>query len=211
MKTVQERQADRFRFLKRLYEVTNADIFSMGQLDEIGRELGLTSDDALAIAQYFTAKNLIEWRATQGLLSLTQWGVDEVETALAHPQEPTAYFPPVASLNIIVAESINNSPVQQGNTNSTQVQSISSQDRDAIRALLESLKVTVAGLQLAQDLRSDAEAHLATVEAQLRASNPKRSIIRESLSTLADILKTAGAAATVVEGVKLLLSSIGGG
>lgn len=87
MTNLEKRRADRFRFLKRLYEVTDANKFAMGNVEEIARELGVDSDEADKIVQYLEGKGWLEWRS-MGLVSITEWGIDEVERALSGMEAP---------------------------------------------------------------------------------------------------------------------------
>lgn len=84
MTNLEKRRADRFRFLKRLYDVTDANKFAMGSVSEIAAELGIGSDEVDNIVQYLEGKRWIEWRS-MGLVSITEWGIDEIETAESGP------------------------------------------------------------------------------------------------------------------------------
>jgi hypothetical protein len=184
-----KKKADRFRFLNRLYEVTDGDIHNIVDLSDVGADIGLSSDQSVAVMNYLQGEHLAKHQTIGGGVSITHYGVKEVEQALSHPDAPTQYFPPV--VNIINVRNMVGSQIQQGTHDSTQHQntSISQNDAAALQALVRSFREALDGLPFDTDTRSEAEAELLTVEAQLKSSKPKPAIVRESLKTLRNLLE----------------------
>lgn len=108
MDEIEKKKADRFRFLKRLYEVSEGNQFAFFDEKEIGRDIGLDLERVDIITQYLAGERLIEFRGG-GTISITHWGVVQIEEALSKPEQATQYFPAV--MNIISVHSMVNSPV----------------------------------------------------------------------------------------------------
>lgn len=187
MDALTKKQADRFRFLNRMYERTGGDNYALESMFEVGEELRLTRDETARAVEYLVGEGLATHRAIGGAIAMTHAGVVEVERALSKPETPTQYFPAV--VNILHVQSMVGSQIQQGTHSSTQHQTVSQNDIEAIRGLLSRLKGSLGGMQLENEARVDAEAEIQTVEAQLRSSKPKISILRESLRTLRNLVE----------------------
>lgn len=80
------KREQRTRFLVRLYEVTDGNRFAAGNVEELGKELGLTPEETDTVIQYLEGRGWIEWRA-MGLISITHYGVEEAERLLAEKPE----------------------------------------------------------------------------------------------------------------------------
>lgn len=202
MNTLEQKKANRFRYLNRLYEITNGDSHKFVPADELGAELGLDREQSLAIAQYLKGEGLIEYRTFGPTISITHYGVVEVERAVSEPDTPTHYFPPV---NIINVGSMVNSQISQASTGSSQAQQIDQSDTEAILAFVNGFRDQMHQLQLTLDARIEADADIATVEAQLASSRPKARILRESLSSLRTILEGAAGSAVASDLLPKLL------
>jgi hypothetical protein len=89
------------------------------------------------------------------------------------------------------------SQIQQGTVHSQQHgQFLSEADREPLRELLDTLRAVLPKAGLAEEDHRQAEAELATVEAQLGSPRPKRSFIRASLETVRDLLEPIASLAT---------------
>lgn len=126
-------------------------------------------------------------RAVGGAIAMTHRGVVEVERALSAPETPTTYFPPV--VNILHVQNMVGSQIQQGTHNSAQTQSVALSDLDSIKNLIENLKSGLPNIPLTAEQKNEADAEVQTVEAQLKSSKPKISILQESLKTLRNLIK----------------------
>ena len=85
MSDSEQRQANRTRFLRRLYEVTGGNIYQPASVEEIAQYIGLASDEADAIVSYLEQKYSLKW-STMGLVVITQYGIDEAEQAIKSDQ-----------------------------------------------------------------------------------------------------------------------------
>ena len=99
-------------------------------------------------------------------------GIDAIEGARRHPDQPSADFPSV-SYNIVYNTmnigQMNDSPVQQGGIGGVQTQrtSCGAQDHAELRKLVSEIAEHLAELQLDSAQEWKARAQIATLEAQL--------------------------------------------
>ena len=187
MDALTKKKTDRFRYLNLLYERTGAQRLKFLDMWDLGGELGIGRDDTHVLVDYLVGENLAEHRGIGGIIGITHCGIVEVERALTEPETSTKYFPPV--INVLNIRSVVGSQIQQGTHGSTQTQTVTTNDTEAIRALVSSFREKLSELPLDQADKSDAEAELQTLEAQLQSSKPKTAIVRESLKTLRNLLE----------------------
>jgi hypothetical protein len=124
-------------------------------------------------------------------ISITHWGVKEIEEALVNPDEPTAHFPPVVwAENYLHIETFSGGQVQQRTVNSIQVSSpVNTAELQVLVVQVRRLKDELA---LDNEAAAELESDLATVEAQAASSRPKHAILQESLKSIRAILESAG-------------------
>jgi hypothetical protein len=197
MSTLTKRKTDRFRFLNRMYEISDGSEMKDISMWELGKELGLSREETENVADYLKGEELIKFTAMGGWISITHYGIIEVEEAINNPDESTQYFPPV--VNIMHINSMVGSQIQQGSHGSTQNQEINQNDLDAIQTLVGTLKEKIPDIPFDEDQRAEAEAELQTVEAQIKSSKPKVSILRESLTTLRNLIEGVASSALTNE------------
>jgi len=188
MDEITELKKKRFMFLKTVYTESGGDELTSFNMFDIGKHLGFETSETKNIAHYLNGEGLIKFFAMGGEIVITHFGIVEVEKVLSKPDEPTNYFPP---LNIINIHHMENSQIQQGSANSSQVVNISSENKNNIKDFLELLKQGKAELNLSADDNRELNAEITTIESQLDSSKPKKNIIKESLSTLKNILESA--------------------
>jgi hypothetical protein len=194
MNSVDEKRANRFRFLHALYEKTDGSREKYLPAEEVGKELGFDRDQSLSIVEYLVGEHLVTYVTMGPTVSLTHLGVREVERALSNPDQPTHFFPPV--VNIMHVHTMVNSQVQQGSHGSTQNVSITQSQVADLRSFVNELKQRLPELHLSAHARSVAEADIGTIEAQLASPTPKRGILKESLASVRTIME--GAAGSLV-------------
>lgn len=187
MDVLTKKKTDRFRYLNRLYEVTNGNGKELVSMWEIGKAIALARDETENVVNYLVGEHLMEHRTIGGGISITHQGIVEVERALSAPDAPTHYFPPV--INIVNVQSMVGSQIQQGTHGSSQSQTVSQNDIDAIRALVTQFKEQLSELPLNAGDKTEAQAELQTIEAQLGSTKPKLSILKESLKTLRSLIE----------------------
>jgi len=99
MNKIEEKRAQRFEFLKVIYDKTEGSQTNFLDMWDIGDELGWDRQTTEITAQYLVGEGLIEFHALGGILGITHFGVKEIEHAVQNPNEATAYFP--ATINIM--------------------------------------------------------------------------------------------------------------
>jgi hypothetical protein len=117
MATPETVYAKAFRMLEVIYEQTRGrkePIF----VEDIRNELGLSEEDANEAWRYLRDKNLIETFNIPYTARINAYGLDAIEKARLHPDEPAKNFPAVTynyiTQNILTVGTAINSPIQQG-------------------------------------------------------------------------------------------------
>ncbi len=121
-----------------------------------------------------------------GVVSITHYGVLQVEAALAKPEEPTQYFPP--AVNIIHVQQMSNSVIQQATYDSIQTVSFTSETSNDKKEFLQQLKNLLPRLNLSEQDRRQAESEVATIDAQFVAPRLNVNIIKAAGNVLHGIL-----------------------
>lgn len=201
MKSLEDKKADRFRFLNYVYEVTDGDEAPSVNMWEIGNKLGFTKDETQKIVDYLVGEGLIDYSAMGGAIELKHYGIVQVEEALSNPEKPTQYFPPI---NIIQVGQMFQSQVQQGSEGGVQVLTLNESVTAEIHSLMAELKKAVHSMNLSPENQKDTAGEIATIEGQMQTTKPKRSIIKESLISLRGILEQAGASVLATKIVSIL-------
>jgi hypothetical protein len=169
--------------------------------DQVVRDLQLDEDEASRICDYLSDAGLIELTGGGPVLKITISGIDYVEDALLKPEAPTEHFPP---LSILIARDIRNSQIQHGTVSSSQSVSLGVPDFEQVRTLVAAVREHVAKIA-EPSKRAEAEAELATLDAQLQSPEPKQRILRESLSSLRSIVEQTVSAAAAAPIAQVLL------
>ncbi|OAA84678.1 hypothetical protein [Clostridium ljungdahlii] len=179
-------KSKRFKFMEILYEATDGNQHAFVNMSEIGKELGFNRKETDLITQYLEGEGLIKFVALGGEISITHYGVTQVEEALSEPDKPTEYFPPI---NIINVQNMIGSQVQQGTTNSTQRETFSTSDIDKLTDFIQELDTKVSQLNLKPEDKDELDAEISTIKVQSSSSRPKPLIIKESLKTIRNLLE----------------------
>jgi hypothetical protein len=189
-------QAQRFAFLKAVYDETEGSTNRFVRPNDVGDKLGFNVQLTDKIATYLVNEHLLEW-AAMGVIELTHWGVKEVEEVLSAPTEPTEHFPSlVVAQNYINIGSMEDSQIQQGTAGSLQTEA--SLNADHLRDLVEQIWAEAQALDLNDDDRRELQASVGTADAQLDSSRPNPNILRESLSSAQRILEGAAGSGVAV-------------
>lgn len=218
MERIGKRKELRTRFMNELFEVSHGMDGEIASTVVVAQRLGveITGDeendrDIIATVRYLDGEGLLQADPNGGgyLIKLTHFGVREVEEARDRPDEPTSYFAPI---NVVYAQTISNSNLQQGSPGATQSLTILGQDhRERLRSTLQSIKGSIDEFNLEQADRAELEAEVRTLEAQADSPKPKREVVHPSLVSARNILEGAAsgvAAQGVIEAIGLLLSSM---
>jgi hypothetical protein len=95
--TLEQRRKQRFQFLRCLYEMSRGSERVLFYVEEVGDAVGLGQLEAEAAAHHLAEKGLIRVVMAH-IISISQAGADEMETALEQPEQPTTHFPPAQSI-----------------------------------------------------------------------------------------------------------------
>jgi hypothetical protein len=213
MASIEEKRRKRLQFMHRLHEATGGAELAHVNMFELGDELGWPREETQLVVEYLRGEELIAYAGGGGTIGITHNGVVEVEESLSNPRQQTEHFPP--AINIINIDQMHGSQIQQGTVGSQQHgQFLSEADREPLQELVTTLRAVLPDAGLAEEDRLQAEAELATVEAQLSAPKPKRSFIRASLESVRDLLvplaSLAGRSAELTQAVEQLHKQLPG-
>lgn len=204
---IEQERKDRFRFLHRLWDVTEGDEYKCPNMFAIGNALGFDRQKTERVYQYLNGEGLAESKALGGVIGITHDGIREVENALSQPEEPTHYFPAV---NVISIGSMSKSTIQQASPGAVQQVKLEEAEVQETRALVQEIKSQLDQFELSPEDRQQVEAEVSTIEAQLGSPKPRRTAIAECLASLRTILERAAAgvlAAPIVAKIAALLAS----
>jgi hypothetical protein len=185
-----EKKAKRFKYLNRLYEKTNGDTFvHVHMFEDIGNELGFSTDDTESVVQYLVDERLMEYAAMGGSVAITHYGVTQVEAALSEPEKPTKYFDSI--INIVHVGQMTHSHIQQVGSGSNVLNTgLSADELAPFKQFVDELKAHLPKITAeARWEEAELRAQLATLEAQISARRPNKFILRETLSSFRTIFE----------------------
>lgn len=158
MATVAERQAERIAFLLAVYEQVDGSERGKANRNEIGARIGLGQDRTIDAFQWCNGLGYLARTDLGGGLGLSHLGIAEAERLIEQGE-----FVPTAMLVLSDAE------------------------YRTIEEFLEIWHRSEGAKALPPDERADADAQLATIEAQSKSPRPRRRIIRSALHELAEL------------------------
>jgi len=202
MSDVMEIQKKRFDFLNTLYDESGADRFRLFPREYIGQKIGLDPREAENIIDYLGNEELVD--TTRDTVSISQYGIKEVEAARNRPEKQTDHFP----ANIINIGTMIDSQILQASPGAMQVSVITAQDRSTIEEAISLLKEHMDELKLPPEQERDVRADMETIEAQMKSSKPKWTVIKESATSSKEILQTVAAVSTAAQSALQLLSML---
>jgi len=175
---------DRFKFLNRIYEVSDGRTGFMINGETVGKEFGFDRDYSKDIYYYLNDEGLTEPMGAGIHLSLTHYGIKQIEEALSEPDEPTEYFPPI---NIINIGKMQGGVVQQGTSNSNIIIT-SNETISNINQYLDKLNEFADNHLKDDSLQQEIRADVKTIKQQLKSPKPKKTIIKASIQSVKEIL-----------------------
>jgi len=186
MNTIEDMKEKRFQFLYTLYNLAGGDEFKWFNMFQIGKELGF--DRALTdnIVRYLKRERLIEL-GPRNIIGISHDGIRKIEEALPNPDIPT----PPPPTNIVAIGQMINSQIQQASPEATQVGTVNEDRYEELKEVIQSLKESIDKLDLESQDKSDIQAEIQTIEAQMSSSKPKVTIITECLGSIRRILEGA--------------------
>jgi hypothetical protein len=204
---IKERQKERFRFLHKLYRLTDGRAYKPEiKASKVGREIGFDKRKISDILTYLRSEELIHY-SHGNRISMSHQGIKEIEQALSKPDEPTPHFPPYnITYNITVHGDMVSSQVAQGSPGASQVINIGTEKYPELKQIIETIKEAIDKLPLERTHKSELQSELMTVEVQLSSPNPKAAIINESVGSIRRILESVAASAIAQTLLALLIS-----
>jgi hypothetical protein len=172
-------QSKAMRLLKAFYDATRTRTEPIS-IEEMNS--GLSVEDAKAAWRYLKDRKLIDTFSIEYNGRINATGIDAIEDAQRHPDQPSADFPSV-SYNIVYntmhVGTMSNSPVQLGGAQSTQSQNVaySAYDIFDLVRLVAELTAHLEELHLDARQNQRAEAQIATLRAEL-AAEPDPAIVQ---------------------------------
>ena len=204
MKTLAEKQNARLSFLKALYDKAEGSEDHEFDMNELGEELGLSADETSAVVDYLDGEGLLAAEGSLGGgIRLSHAGIVEVEQAIQQPQRATQHFPSAIINNVITIERMVGSQIVQGSPAANQSGTFSDQDWTTLQTWVSSVRSKLPDLKLTDDDMADAEANLATLEAQAKAKKPNKTILGTAGAALGGLLEAAGKSAGTVAGTAI--------
>jgi hypothetical protein len=181
---ISKKKQDRFKFLNRIYEVSDGRTGYMINGETIGKEFGFDRGYSTAIYYYLNDEGLTEPMGSGIYLSLTHYGIKQIEEALSEPNEPTEYFPP---MNIINIGKMQGGVVQQGTGNSN-INITSNETINNLNQYLDKLNKFADKYLKNDSLQQEIRADVNTIKQQLKSPKPKKTIIKASIQSVKEIL-----------------------
>lgn len=207
MSTLEDRKVLRFKLLKALVESANEREDVIIDMWQVGEAAGLSQDDTITTAQYLVGEGWLEFLAIGGGVGLTHAGLIAYYDAMKSPETPTRELPAA----ITVIGNVVNSQIQQGTTGSTQLNFAETKDVVTLaREITETLRQCISSLSVSKEEVRNLEAHLSSLEAQLRAPTPNRPILTAGLKAVREILQSAVPLAGAASAAASALSKLHG-
>jgi hypothetical protein len=158
-------------------------------------DIGLSEEESKAAWRYLKDRGLIDNFSIPYSARINGAGIDAVENAQRHPDQPTPNFPSVTYnvvYNTMHVGTMSNSPVQQAGVHSTQNQIVSygAQELADLTRLASELTVHLDELQIDARQKQKAQAQIATIKAQL-TDEPDPVVVRQAGRTLRNITEGA--------------------
>lgn len=179
------------QFIRALYSKTGPDRLRHVMFQEIGKELGWSKDQLRSAADYAVQTGLAEWAAMGGWISITRYGIDHAEDAIASDGDSIAAPRDIdGSLRlespIAITGTVTNSIIQIAGNDARQSVVASP---DAIAALKEFgtlFRPVLDGINEHTTEVATLKAHVASLEAQIASPAPRRSILLEIAKGIAE-------------------------
>lgn len=200
MKTIEQKRADRFAFMKKLYQETegNRTHYIEFSSEDFGKDFDWSEPYFQSIYQYLNSEGLIT------NTGITHKGIKEVEEALLNPGKSTDHFPAInLTINHISGNSQSN--IQVGNHNSASIE-LSQSDQEYFEKLERYLGNVLQMLETLGKENAELTADYQTLKAQLESPKPKKTILQEVAKSVKTIVEGAigGIISNVLSGPQLL-------
>jgi hypothetical protein len=188
-------QSNALRLLRAIYEETRDRTHPVDDVTQLA--IGLTEEESRAAWRYLRDKALIQTFNLDYAARINGNGVDAIENAQKHPNQPTSGFPLVTYNNVYNTVSVGSmvgSSVQQAGAHANQKQTTaySSQDkRPDLERLVVEFTAHLNELNIDAHQKRKAGAQIATLKAQLTDDEPDPVIVEQAGRTLRNVTEGA--------------------
>ncbi len=185
--SLQEKKAARFKLLETIYKEAGGSESAMLNIHEVGQSLGFAPELTRLSYEYLRGENLIEFKALGGLVSLTHYGIREYEQAIEAPEIETKYFPAANIVNnILHIGKIENSQVQVGTANSTQVINKNKEFDELVKWIMEIEKALIT--EKMEETVDKIKEEIESIKTLLSAEKPNKKYINMAMATIKDLM-----------------------
>lgn len=199
MNSIQNKKQDRFKFLKAIYDAVDGEQNSIIDGALIGQNLGFDRSYTKNVFYYLQEEALIEGMGAGLHLSITHYGIKEVEQALSEPEKPTEHFLPFNQYNTINISNMNGGAIQQATINSN-ISIVSNDTIINVENYIEKIRKFVNEDIEDKELKDELLADIETISQQSKSPKPKSAILKLTLNSIKDILvgSLGGAIGTLI-------------
>ena len=184
---INKKKKDRFKFLKAIYDAVDGEQDSIIDGSTIGKKLVFERNYTKNIFYYLQEEGLIEGMGAGFHLSITHYGIREVEQSLSEPEKPTEHFLPLNQYNTININNMNGGSFQQATVNSN-INIVSNDAIVDIESYIEKIRRFVNDDIEDEELRAELLADVETISQQSKSPKPKKAILKATLDSIKDIL-----------------------
>lgn len=196
---LKQKQKLRLLVLHKLYELSGSDVHKFVNGNDLFQACGGQDEAGFKSAvDYLEGEHLVEVKRVMmglpGLLRIKHAGIVEVESAFAKPDEATSHFMPV---NVLYVNQMIGSAIQQGTSSSAQTLTtkVDIGEKESLTKFVELATNILESNRSDSDLWQELKSEVETLRAQANSPNPKRSIIKEGLSSLGRLCEGAASGA----------------
>ena len=200
---VLKRQQNRYKMLRAIYDQVGANEDEPFACFEVGRNIGLTTQESRQIESYLESEGLIKEFASQGLFVITHQGIVEVKNSVTYPDKPTEHFPtqviqPIQNFYGAVG-AVQNASHSIANVN----QNIGASASELV-SILGELRRRLQSSSLSPEQRAEAIDLVDSIEEETQSPIPKPSRLKAFMMSLTQIVVEAG----VTTGIKEILDKL---
>lgn len=190
---LENKRARRLEFMIGLYEAVDGFDAQPVAIAQIADKLDLRVSDAedrleiLKRVRFLQGEGLIAVSGSPEdikYVTITHEGVREVEEARSRPDRPTKHFPPISRLD--AATEVDQLSLQNGTREAPAL--LSEQNRLEVLRSVQSLEEWADQLPIGKEPRSELDADLRTIRAQLESPRPKARLIELALQSVKNVV-----------------------
>ncbi len=184
----EEMTKKRFKFMRRLYELTEGEEGQAVHFSKMQEQLGFSTSLLQDIIFCLENEKLITFQSSGNLINITSAGADEIETALIEPDKATAHFPPRGNT---AAKQNMEMQMRQESYDKTLSITIGENRYKELQELLQVISASLDQLTLSIEQKASLQSEIDSITAQMASSKPKTTIIPGSVAAIKRIFESA--------------------